>query len=222
MPMRKLGKIRISNKVLKVLIVSVIVFVILCGAYYLTKELTGADSRTMTFTKKFSPVSPIPEKIPEKGVPTIEWEDIVPEENFDWNIPDLFELPSGQSWEIVNPDSPKHSIPTSIYVSDIEQIALPGTLYWSGTFKYGPLSYNTFEKLLESLDKGWEQCLGYKGEEICGAGLGSGGSSVDGIVKMNGPLIRTVILVDKLWDSKRDLYIYISDSVNIEDYIAFE
>jgi len=219
MLMKRFKEIHFLNKIL---VLSLIFSLVLFGAYCLGKKIRNKNSNTMVFTKGSPPVATIPEKAPEKEVPTVEWEDVVPEENFDWDIPDLFDLPSGQSWKIVNPDSSKHSIPTTIYVRGFGEIPLPGTLYWSGTFKYGSLSYNTFERLLESLDKGWEQCLDYKGEEICGAGLGSGGSSIDGIVKMNGPLIRTVILVDKLWDSKRDLYIYISAPINIEDYITFE
>jgi hypothetical protein len=125
----------------------------------------------------------------------------------------------------VKPPYPSN-VSLTIYYEDEEgfypNMLFPGTLYWSGTLKYDSLSYNPFAKLLESLDKGWKQCLDYKGKKICGMAAGSGGSSANGIIKMNGPLIQTVILTNKSSNSKRDLYLYISDPVNIEDYIVFE
>jgi len=175
----------------------------------------------MVFTKGSSPVSRIPEKIPEKEVPPTEWEDVKPVENFDWNVPNLFELPVGQSWRIVDPDLAKHTIPKTIYVRGFEEIPLPGTLYWSGTFEYDSSSYNPYADFIGNLDEGWKFGLNYKGEEIIGVFGGAGGSSFDGVIKMNGPLIRTVIFMGKHWDSKRDLYLYISDPINVDEHVPF-
>jgi len=218
MPMKKLEEIHLLNKVL---VLSLGFLILLFGSYYLGKKIRNRNSDTMIFTKGSSPVSHIPEKIPEEETPPTEWEDVKPVENFDWNVPALFELPSGQSWEIVNPDSLERPISTTIYIRGTGQISLPGTLYWSGTFKYNSPGYNPFAKFVESLDKDWKPGLTYKGEEICGIDGGSGGSSVYSVVKMNGPFIRTIIFMNNFWDSKRNLYIYVSDPMNIDEYVPF-
>jgi len=221
MPMRKLGKIRISNKVL---IVSVIVFVVLCGAYYLTKELTGADSRTMTFTKKFSPVPSIPEKIPEEEVPPTEWEDVVPEENFDWKVPPLPELPQGHNWKVIDPTATKPHAVKKMWFSNNDHsnwggISPTGTLYYSGVLKYDSDFLKNLGWFSKGLDLDWKHSVLYEGTKFYVDGGGATGSSFMGLVKSNGFLIRSITITELL-RGNLEMYIYISDTVNMNEYIS--
>jgi len=189
----------------------------------LSKKIGNSNSNTMVFTKGSPLVAIIPEKIPEKKAPPIEWEDVVPEENFDWKVPTLPELPQGRSWRVVNPTNLEQHIVKKIWFSTDDylnggEITPPGTLYYSGILKYDLDFLKNLKWFSKGLDLGWKHSILYKGTRFYVDGGGAGGSSFEGLVKSNGFLIRS-ITINTLLRGDLEFYIYISDPVNMDEHI---
>jgi len=188
--MKRLGEVHFLNKIL---VLSLIFSLVLFGAYCLGKKIRNKNSNTMVFTKGSPPVATITEKAPEKEAPPIEWEDVVPEENFDWNVPPLPELPQGHGWKVVNPPYPTNNIFPIIYYKDkdgFKDISLPGTLYYAGSFdcSQSPIDKISGDFFSAGLDTGWKWIVSYKGVELHGLDAGVGGGFATGLVKLNGSI----------------------------------
>lgn len=154
-------------------------------------------------------------------------EDGIPEPDFDWNIPTLPELPEGMSWHsfpVEVDEAHGETLPHVLHlgtsrVQSYKDLLPSGTMYYSGRIT-GNDEYSILSAVANAAQYfGWKYGVAYKGNVFWVGNGGSGSGVFDGYVKSNGNVIRSIRLTNRYQISGWEIYFFVSDPINMDDYI---